>query len=128
MVVLMGSTNEALRISGRMGIRRGADYLGALEDGREVWLGGERVEVARHPQLAPFARAVADTYDLQHEPGCSDLLTVKSEESGATVSRAFALPRSSGDLMRQREMFETLERRCGGVLGRFPQYMASVLM
>ncbi len=51
-----------------------------------------------------------------------------SPSSGQPVSRAFDLPRSSDDLRREREMFELLERRCGGVLGRFPQYMASVLL
>ena len=111
-----------------MGIRRSADYLAALQDGRQVWLGGQRVDVASHPQLAPFAKALAETYDLQHDPACRELLTVPSPTSGEPVSRAFQFPRSSEDLVRQREMFELLERRCGGVLGRFPQYMGSALL
>ena len=111
-----------------MGIRRGAEYLAALQDGREVWLDGQKVDVASHPKLAPFARALAETYDLQHDTGCRDLLTVPSPTTGQAVSRAFQLPRCSEDLARQREMFELLERRCGGVLGRFPQYMGAVLL
>lgn len=108
-----------------MPIRSGAEYLAALNDGREVWLGGERVDVATHPKLAPFAREIAATYDLQ---AGSELLTVASAVDGQPVSRAFQLPRSADDLARQREMFELLERRCGGVLGRFPQYMGSSLL
>lgn len=108
-----------------MSIRSGAQYLEALHDGREVWLAGEQVDVASQPKLAPFAREVAATYDLQSG---NPLLTVPSPANGEPVSRAFQLPRSSDDLARQREMFELLERRCGGVLGRFPQYMGSALL
>jgi len=111
-----------------MAIRTGSQYLAALQDGREVWLAGQKVEVTSDSRLAPFAQAVATTYDLQHDPAHRELLTVPSPTSGEPVSRAFQLPRSTQDLVWQRQMFELLERRCGGVLGRFPQYMGAVLL
>ncbi|HEX6512720.1 MAG TPA: 4-hydroxyphenylacetate 3-hydroxylase N-terminal domain-containing protein, partial [Chloroflexota bacterium] len=111
-----------------MGIRSGAEYLASLADGREVWLEGQRVDVGADPRLAPFAQAVAKSYDLQRDPAYADLLTAPSPTSGEPASRAFHMPHCAGDLTRLRQMFELLERRCGGVLGRFPQYMGAVLL
>jgi 4-hydroxyphenylacetate 3-monooxygenase len=111
-----------------MALRRGVDYLASLQDGREVWLRGARVEdLAGHPELGPFAHAFAQVFDWQHEPEHRDLLTT-TLGTGERVSRAYHFPRSTADLAQQREMFEFLDRRCGGVMGRFPQHMAVVLL
>ncbi|HLG71598.1 MAG TPA: 4-hydroxyphenylacetate 3-hydroxylase N-terminal domain-containing protein [Chloroflexota bacterium] len=111
-----------------MAIRRGAEFLAGLNDGREVWLGGERVAVLDDERLAPFAHALADIFELQDDPEQRDLLTVPSPATGQPVSRAWHMPRCAEDLVQARQMFELLERRCGGVLGRFPQYMGAVLL
>src|SRR5207244_4405061 len=47
-----------------MTLRTGTQFLDSLRDDREVWLGGERVEVTADPRLAPAARAIADARDL----------------------------------------------------------------
>jgi aromatic ring hydroxylase len=111
-----------------MTLRTGAQFLGSLRDGREVWLGGERVDVTTHPLLAPCARAVAEVYDLQHDPAYCDLLTMPSPDTGEPVSLAFLLPRSTEDLIRRRQMIEFLARRTGGTMGRLPEYMATIVM
>lgn len=112
-----------------MSLRTGEQYLASFRELREVWLAGEKIQdMPSHPQLGPFAHTLARLYDLQHTPAHQDLLTVESPTSGTRVSRAYQLPRSTDDLVLQRGMFELLQRRCGGVLGRFPQYMASVLL
>jgi 4-hydroxyphenylacetate 3-monooxygenase len=112
-----------------MGIRTGAEYLAGLRDGREVWLDGKRVpDVTADVQLAPYAQALAGIFDLQHEPDHRQLLTFESPSSGDLVSLAYQLPRSAEDLTRKRLMFELLERRCGGVLGRHPQYVAVAVL
>ena len=42
-------------------MRRGADYLASLRDGRAVFLDGERVDdVTRHPAFAESTRRIAD--------------------------------------------------------------------
>ena len=47
----------------------GDEYLESLDDGREVWIYGERVEnVATHPALRNTARMVARLYDSLHDP------------------------------------------------------------
>ena len=52
-----------------MAVRTGAQFLKGLQDDREVWLEGERVEdVTTHPKLARMAQTLASVYDLQHDP------------------------------------------------------------
>jgi aromatic ring hydroxylase len=109
-------------------LRTGAQFIDSLRDGREVWLGGERVDVTANVRLAPCAHAVAEVYDLQHDPALSDLLTTPSPSTGNPVSLAYLLPRSTEDLLRRRGMIEYLMRRTGGTMGRLPEYMATILM
>jgi 4-hydroxyphenylacetate 3-monooxygenase len=112
-----------------MPIRRGAEYLESLRDGRRLWLMGQRVEdVTTHPALAGCARSVAAVYDLQHDVAHQELLTVPSPSTGQPVSRAYLLPRSVEDLARQRSMYECLVRRAGGVAARLPQHLATVVL
>ena len=112
-----------------MPIRRGEEYLESLRDGRCVWLMGQRVEdVTTHPALAGCARSVAAVYDLQHDPAHQDLLTMPSPTTGQPVSLSYLLPQSVDDLARQRRMYECLVRRAGGVAGRLPQHLATVVL
>lgn len=112
-----------------MPIRRGDEFLQGLRDGRQVWLGGEKVDdVTTHPALAGCAKSLAEIYDLQHDPAFQSLLTMESPSTGQLVSLGYLLPRSTEDLIRGRQMTEFLERRCGGVAARLPQYMATMLV
>jgi 4-hydroxyphenylacetate 3-monooxygenase len=112
-----------------MPIRRGEEYLESLRDGRCVWLMGQRVEdVTTHLALAGCARSVAAVYDLQHDPAHQDLLTMPSPTTGQPVSLSYLLPQSVDDLARQRRMYECLVRRAGGVAGRLPQHLATVVL
>ena len=112
-----------------MGIRRGSEYLEGIRDEREVWLEGKRVDdVTTHPQLEGCANALAEVYDLQHDPRYQDLLTMTSPTTGERVSLGYIEPRTVDDLIRRREMIEFLMRRTGGTAGRLPEYMASIVM
>jgi aromatic ring hydroxylase len=89
---------------------------------------GQKVEdVTTHPALAGCARSVADIYDLQHDPAHQELLTMASSTTGERVSLAYLLPQSVNDLARQRQMYEFLVRRTGGVAARLPQHLATVV-
>jgi 4-hydroxyphenylacetate 3-monooxygenase len=112
-----------------MPIRRGEEYLESLRDGRRLWLMGQRVEdVTTHPALAGCARSVAAVYDLQHDPMRRDLLTMPSPTTGQRVSLAYLLPHAVDELARQRQMYEFLVRRAGGVAARLPQHLATVVI
>jgi aromatic ring hydroxylase len=90
---------------------------------------GQPVEdVTTHPALAGCARSIAAIYDLQYDEAHHELLTMPSPSTGKPVSRAYLLPRSVADLMRQRSMYECLVRRAGGVAARLPQHPATVVV
>src|ERR1700683_55540 len=81
-------------------LRTGKDYNEARGDGREVWIGGERVpDVATHPAFAPIVNVRARIYDLGHEAGTADMLTYLDQQTagrGVTPSRAAAAPARTG--------------------------------
>jgi 4-hydroxyphenylacetate 3-monooxygenase len=97
-----------------MAIRTGAEYLEGLRDGREIWLGGERVaDVTTHPLLTDMARSVAEYYDLHHHPDHREAMTYRTE-SGDTASLSFLAPRSLDDLCRRNDaMRRWAEVHCG---------------
>ena len=52
-----------------MPIRRGADYIRALRDGREIWHAGRRIaDVTAHSGFSGTIKTLADMYDRQHSP------------------------------------------------------------
>jgi 4-hydroxyphenylacetate 3-monooxygenase len=112
-----------------MGARSGAEYLAGLRDGREIWIDGERVaEVTRDPRLARGIRSIADLYDLQLEPSRVERMTYASPTSGERVGLSFVEPRSVEDLVRRREMVKTWADRSGGMLGRSPDFLNTMVM
>ena len=47
----------------------GADYLASLDDGRTVYIYGERVaKVTEHPAFRNTARMIARLFDAMHDP------------------------------------------------------------
>ena len=57
-------------------IRTGDEYRASLQDGREVWIAGERVEdVTTHPMFRPLVDIRARIYDMQHEAHHREAMT-----------------------------------------------------
>ena len=71
-------------------MRRGADYLASLRDGRAIFLDGKRVDdVTTHPAFAESIRRIAERYDAAgDDPGRS--------------ADMWLIPRSAEDLGRRR--------------------------
>ena len=60
-----------------MPIRTGADYIKALQDGRENWNGARRIEdVTKHSGFTGTIKTLAALYDKQHEPEYCDIMTI----------------------------------------------------
>ena len=137
-----------------MGARTGAEYLEGLRgDGREVWLGGERVrEVTEHPAFAGSLRGMAGFYDWQHRHAGECIIasggsagagdgagtsagTSAGEHEGdgergergggedAPVGISHLVPRGRDDLQRRHVGLERLARYGVGMLGRTPDYL-----
>jgi len=58
------------------GMRTGTDYLRSLDDGRQVFLDGERVgRVTEHPAFRAAARSMANLFDLAATPELRERMT-----------------------------------------------------
>ena len=108
-----------------MPARTGQQYLtGLREQGREVWLDGERVkDVTTHPGLARGARAIAALYDLQCEEKHRAEMTYRSPKTGDDLGLSFIIPRTIQDLERRRVMMLNWARSTCGMMGRSPDFM-----
>jgi 4-hydroxyphenylacetate 3-monooxygenase len=112
----------------KVNLRKGADYLAGLDDGRRVFIGGEAIEnVATHPLTRDYAQRIADYYDLHFDPELQDKLTFV--EDGVRRSRMWQLPRTKAELVERREFHTTVSRKIGaGQFGRMPDTSSATLI
>jgi 4-hydroxyphenylacetate 3-monooxygenase len=108
-----------------MNARRGVDYLASLRDGREVWIGAQRVNVSEHPTFAGSRAGLAGYYEWQHEHARDCLVT--DAASGERVGVSHVIPKSPEDLRRRAVGLEQLARYSVGTLGRTPDYVSVTL-
>ena len=107
----------------------GKEFLDSLDDGREVWIYGERVRnIAEHPAFRNTARMIARLYDALHKDHAEGkgVLTCPTEWGGFT-HRYFVAPRSAEDLVAGRDAIAAWARITYGWLGRSPDYKAAFL-
>ncbi|RMB82675.1 4-hydroxyphenylacetate 3-hydroxylase family protein [Streptomyces shenzhenensis] len=105
-----------------MTVRTGTQYLRGLHDGREVWLGGRRVDdVLDEPVLAGAALTVARLYDLQHDPELRHQLVREDDDGVYPVS--LAAPRNAQELRARGQAYRTTASATFGLLGRSPDFV-----
>jgi len=105
----------------------GAEYLKSLDDGREVWIYGERVKnIVDHPAFRNSARMIARMYDALHDPERRDVLTVPNDSGGAT-HRYFRAPANAAEQLAARDAIAEWQRVAYGWMGRSPDYKGSFL-
>ena len=107
----------------------GQEFLDSLDDGREVWIYGERVgNIADHPAFRNTARMIARLYDAlhaDHNEG-KQILTCPTEWGGFT-HRYFAAPRTIEEQVASRDAIAAWSRLSYGWMGRSPDYKAAFL-
>jgi 4-hydroxyphenylacetate 3-monooxygenase len=107
-----------------MGIRTGEQLLQSLQDGRQLFIDGERVgDVTTDPRFAAAAQSLAELYQMQHDPALIDRMTFSSPSSGESVGLSFIEPRSVEDLIRRRDMVKIWMDATCGMFGRSPDFM-----
>lgn len=107
--------------------RTGEQYLEGLRDGREIWIGGERIDdVTTHPAVRNAAHTYAHMYDMTHEPDFRDILTYRSPTTGEPVNRGYQIARTYEDLVARRQAIKTFSEANYGFVGRSPDYKASM--
>jgi 4-hydroxyphenylacetate 3-monooxygenase len=109
-------------------LRSGADYIAGLQDGRNVYLNGERVEdVTTHPGFRDAVASVAGLYDISSDPANRELMTYESPETGQTTNIIFMIPRTREDLERRRHALRRWSEQTFGLMGRSPDHVAGFL-
>src|SRR5580658_8485042 len=109
---------------GRNNMRTGAEYLRSLNDGRRVFVDGERVkDVTTHPAFREAARSVANLFDIAADPAQRERMTFVSPKTGAPVWRAWQIPRTHADLRARRLFSETWAEATFGLMGRSPDHV-----
>ena len=102
-----------------------SEYLRSLDDGRQVFLDGERVaDVSRHKAFREAARSVARLYDIAAAPENRELMTFTSPKTGAPVLRAYQIPKTHADLRERRLFSEKWAEATFGLMGRTPDHVA----
>ena len=107
----------------------GQEYLDSLDDGREVWIYGERVgKITDHPAFRNTARMIARLYDALHDDHNQgrNILTCPTEWGGFT-HRYFVAPRTVEEQVAGRDAIAAWSRLTYGWLGRSPDYKAAFL-
>ena len=77
-------------------MRSGSDYLKSLNDGRQVFVDGEKVaDVTKHPAFREAARSVARLYDIAAAPENRELMTFTSPTTGEPVHARLSDPENA---------------------------------
>jgi len=105
----------------------GDEYLKSLQDGREIYIYGERVkDVTTHPAFRNAAGSIAQIYDALHAPESHDKLCWQTDTgSGGYTHRTFRFARSAQEIRQQRDAIADWSRLTYGWMGRTPDYKAA---
>ncbi|ALS27881.1 4-hydroxyphenylacetate 3-hydroxylase [Paenibacillus sp. 32O-W] len=106
----------------------GQHYRTRLNDGRTVWLAGERIaDVPGHPAFKGTVDTVSSLLDLQEKPDTRDDLTFVSPGSGKPVNAAFLAPFGKEDILRRHTAFRIWSDATFGMMSRLSEYSRSLL-
>lgn len=108
----------------------GREFLDSLDDGREVWIFGERVKkITEHPAFRNCARMLARLYDQLHADRASgrNVLSTDTEWGGGFTHRYFRAPTTAVEQLAARDAIAAWARASYGWLGRSPDYKAAFL-
>ncbi|MGJ5670307.1 4-hydroxyphenylacetate 3-hydroxylase N-terminal domain-containing protein [Rhodococcus aetherivorans] len=107
----------------------GDEYIASIDDGREIYLHGERVkDFTNHPAFRNSIRMTARLYDSLHTGEHVGTLTAPTDTgNGGVTMPFFRTPKSADDLRADRDAIATWARMTYGWMGRSPDYKASFL-
>lgn len=99
-------------------IRTGDEYKASLQDGREVYICGERVkDVTSHPMFKPLVDIRARIYDMQHDAATRDVMTY-TDEQGEDHAIGLKMPHTQQDWHDKRVSTDAVFDDIGGVVTR----------
>lgn len=113
-----------------MALISGQQYIDRINNLKpEIWIDGEQVKgnFSEHPALKGIMRSKANLYDVQLDKNKIERMSFKMS-NGERAGMAFMPPRTKEDLERRRIAFQEWAKTCGGLLGRSPDYLNTILM
>ena len=109
-----------------MALRSGLNYRTGLNDGRAVWMSGQRIpNVATHAVMSGPVGSIAGLYDLQHDPDLMDSLT--RQVAGQAVPLSLCSPHTHADLAQRGTAFSISAAHTFGLMGRAPEFVNVLL-
>ncbi|NUU76627.1 4-hydroxyphenylacetate 3-hydroxylase family protein [Paenibacillus xylanilyticus] len=106
---------------------RGQAYIHRLNDERNVWLDGKRVQVTEHPAFQGTLQTIENLFNLADEQDARETLTYWDEQTGGYVHQAFQVPLSTQDISSRAAAFRLWSERTYGVMSRLSDYARSRL-
>jgi 4-hydroxybutyryl-CoA dehydratase/vinylacetyl-CoA-Delta-isomerase len=87
-----------------MALKTPKQYIESLQDGREVWVDGEKVvDIASHSRFKAAIEHLAFTYEMALNPEQASHCVTTCPETGETITGCYRLPANSDDLKARRE-------------------------
>lgn len=109
-------------------VKTAAKHLSSLNDGRDLFIDGERVaDTTKHPAFRNAAASAAQLYDFQADAANLERMTFVSPTSGGRVNRLWQLPRTYRELVERRKAIEAWAELTCGMMGRSPDHVGSSL-
>jgi aromatic ring hydroxylase len=91
-----------------MALRTPQQYQASLRDERLIYYKGERVhDLTTHPVLRVAVQHACIDYEMAENPRYRDLAVAQDPHTGEAISRYYALPRNSEDLLKRSQLIET---------------------
>ncbi|PHM35828.1 4-hydroxyphenylacetate 3-monooxygenase, oxygenase component [Xenorhabdus innexi] len=105
----------------------GKEYLNSLQDGREIYIYGERVkDVTTHPAFRNAAASISQLYDVLHVPETHNILCWDTDTgNGGYTHKFFRFATSPDEIRQQRDAIAEWSRQSYGWMGRTPDYKAA---
>jgi aromatic ring hydroxylase len=107
-------------------MRTGAEYLEGLDDGRQVWVAGEKIaDVRTHPATAGVVAEHARWYDKHHDAAWHEHLYDNGSESEPVT---FRMPQTGHDLTRLADASRRIAFESAGNITHPPGYGALIML
>ncbi|MFG6447793.1 4-hydroxyphenylacetate 3-hydroxylase N-terminal domain-containing protein [Roseateles sp. BYS180W] len=119
---------SALHMHAAQGVHDAASLRRSLQDEREVWYDGQRVDVLRHPAFAGVLDTLCELYELQAHGPDSAQMCWTSPESGQRLSLSYLAPSTPQQLSAKIANSHLWMRHSHGQLPRIPDFMANVVV
>ncbi|MDL4840389.1 4-hydroxyphenylacetate 3-monooxygenase, oxygenase component [Aquibacillus rhizosphaerae] len=114
-----------------MPIINGNQYINRIDNlNASIWYDGKLIDekVSDHSAFKGVIKSQANLYDLQLKDDLKDTMTYISPTTGERIGTSYMQPKTKDDLVKKRKMIQHWAKTSGGLLGRSPDYMNTVIM